>query len=370
MGRVRLLVFGLILILVGVLASSRSQWVIVGKTPKAGGYSQAVVGTRDNIYILRGHQRDDPLHFWRCYVEGPRGMVSCTDEGLQGLPGSEDRARGIFRSGTALAYDGSDYIYALSGRFYTQQGSNALFRYDLEARTWSTLQNTDWLQGPGDALAFAEWQGKEYLYAFLGAAMSKDGRINTFNGFIRYDITSNNWIQLTKEDGRPLLPDGWECLDQGAALAWDSNGYIYALHGRDCDGKPTPDFARFNLFRQIWEPLSTQTPSLELPKPVSTGGSLAYDGERYLYALTGEEGYGCGKGLYRLDLHELKQWEALAELPCCIGDYVGNRLAFAKGYLLAWQGSPEGSFCDPDAINLTGEPPPSVWGKAIMQYQP
>ena len=85
------------------------------------------------------------------------------------------------------------------------------------------------------------------------------------------------------------------------------------------------------------------------------GGSLLYDG-KYLYAITGGGGEeSSGKGFYRLDLEEMKQWESLEELPCPVGYYVGNRLALVNGHIFAWQGANSKFDCN---------------GTAIMRYEP
>jgi hypothetical protein len=268
---------------------------IAGHTPKAGGLSQAIVGTDDALYILRAHKSNDPLYFWRC----PINEATYFDEPLTGLLGAEARARGVFQNGTALAWDGERYIYALVGGFYEHRGRKGFWRYDTcigqlpdcEKR-WSQLADTPGEQGAGDALAFVKQGESAYVYALVGAATKE--RSGAYNGFSRYDVALNNWKEL---------PKPWDCTDDGAALAWDGGHYLYALRGSNCRDDATQDFARFDLTAQTpsWETMSS------IPEPMDDGGSLIWDGGRYLYAITGGGGeVSDGKGFYRFDLQLLK----------------------------------------------------------------
>lgn len=314
-------------------------------TPEVGGEGEAVIGLGNSILIMGQHHNESSADAW-LYKVGADGGISLE----QTLP----PPHGQLRSGTALAYDGN-YVYALLGAYYRDCDRESFLGMDLQKLSWHVFNETPYPQGAGDALVYAEQDGENYLYAFLSASDNqrrREGCRNVPNGFARYNIEEDEWSAPGE------LPMPWDCTDDGAALAWDGGRYIYALRGADCSDTATQDFGRFDIQNQSWEILS-QTPSLKVPKAVDDGGSLIWDGGHYLYAVTGgvgEEHKGTNpKGFYRFDLTD-QEWETLESLPCPIGDYVGNRLAFVKGYIFAWQGSQRKSR--------------ECGGTAIMRYQP
>jgi hypothetical protein len=83
---------------------------------------------------------------------------------------------------------------------------------------------------------------------------------------------------------------------------------------------------------------------------VDDGGSLIWDGGRYLYAIIGGGGeVSDGKGFYRFDL-QLLEWESLERLLCPVGEWNGNRLAVIEGRVYLWQGSPSTWECGGNVI--------------------
>jgi hypothetical protein len=324
----------------GFLADAQQgAWqTIYAGSPVSGGLSEAIVGADDAIYILRAHQSDDPLSFWRCPIQQ---TVWCTAEPLIGLPDAETQAKGVFQNGTAMAWEGSHYIYALVGGFYDHRGRTGFWRYDTCLnqpsgclKQWQDLASTPGEQGPGNALTYVRFQDQDYIYAFIGASTNQ--RSGAFNAFVRYDISLNQW----SDD----FPEPWDCTDDGASLAWDGGRFLYALHGSNCRDNATPDFARYDLTSNSWENLPN------VPERVNDGGSLVYlDG--ILYVLVG--GDSSSTSSFAFDA-ESRQWlwgrGADPDLPCPIGYWVGNRLAVVKGELFAWQGAPSTWECGGDAL--------------------
>jgi N-acetylneuraminic acid mutarotase len=318
-------------------AQQATGWVIVGYTPEVGGEGEAVVGLGDSILIVGQAAAERLADLWLFFVRDDGSLVLDTM-----LPSPPSH----LKSGTALAWDQRGCVYTLTGGAQRDTGRKDFLCLDLCAKEWEELSETPYDQGAGDALAYLRLppDGKPYIYALFGVQNVPGGR-SGFGRFARYDIKNDVWEEL---------PQPWDCTDDGAALAWGGGRYLYALHGTNCQDQPTKDFARFDLTAQTpgWEALP------DIPAPVDDGGSLIWDGGNYLYAVTGgagEEAKGTTpKGFYRFDLTK-QEWQTLDPLPCPIGDYVGNRLAYVKGYIFAWQGSYSTRDCG---------------GKAIMRYRP
>lgn len=235
---------------------------------------------------------------------------------------------GTFRNGTALAWDGVDSIYTLAGARYKDTLRTIFLQYRVQEAEWHTLPNTPFAQGAGDALAWSGYDSS--LYAFVGSAKHNGGR----SYFLRYGPVASTWSKL------PFL---WSSTDDGAALAWTGGEYLYALRGEYDETVPNGDFARFHIPSQTWEQLAL----LPAAGGVGDGGSLLWIGEQlpqyqdYIFALSGGTvSEDPGYGFYRYTV-SLGEWESLEDIPCPVGYYVGNRLAYAAGGLYYWQGSPK-----------------------------
>lgn len=117
------------------------------------------------------------------------------------------------------------------------------------------------------------------------------------------------------------LPYG---VDDGGSLAWDGNNYIYAFNGAYEGTLTSKMFFRYDISRNMWEQLDNY------PDYVDDGGSLKWDGGNYLYALSGsqaeEEQPDPSSSFWRYNL-ATGTWERLENLPGGIGLYTGNRLA-------------------------------------------
>jgi len=320
----RALILALVVILVGsyISIATITPWVFAGTAPTSGGFGQALVGAGEDIFLLKCLYASSRPELYRY-----RYSTTCSrwsTENTATLPA------GTFRNGTALAWDGADSIYALAGARYEDTSRTEFLQYQVEGSTWSTLPNTPFSQGAGDALTWSGYDSS--LYAFVGSAKHNGGK----SYFLRYDHAASTWSKL------PFL---WSSTDDGAALAWTGGEYLYALRGEYNETVPNGDFARFHIPSQTWEQLA----SLPAAEGVGDGGSLLWIGKQlpqyqdYIFALSGgtvleDPGYG----FYRYST-SLGEWESLANIPCPVGYYVGNRLAYAAGGLCYWQGSPRSS---------------------------
>ena len=333
-----------LLLLLPVLAVSQPQWHIIGHTSFTAGQGQAVGTDGQRLYIIRQYGSQN-IPTFVAYDVTPTKAGSPTpllvnDPDLLSCPGK------AIQSGVAIAADRNPSrdevatsLYVLAGRYNKTRTKptpvrKCFFRYDIASGDWQRLADTPYEQGSGDALTYVEWEGKAYLYAFVGSQCEDTDRPpdQPTIAFLRYDIEGNSWTELPH-------PAQWRAVDDGASLAWDGGRYVYALHGSNCSDKPTKGFARFDLLTQTWE----ERP--DIPELVNDGGSLVWDGGNFLYAVVG----GSQTSAYRYDL-TAQQWQPLPDMPCPVGAHTGNLLAHISGVLYAWQGNASSANCGGTAI--------------------
>jgi len=292
------------------------SWETCASTTKAGGYGEAVIGTGDAIYAVRCLYASSEATFWR-YNPDTDGWTSLRTPSVNG------ETTGLFRSGTAFAWDGGDYIYALAGARYSDSDRRLFLRYSIPNDEWSDLPDTPGPQGAGDAICWSGYDTK--LYAFTGS--SGHGAV-----FASYDPAAGDWstIEASKQ------------VDDGASLTWAGDKYLYALYGEYLETTPSQAFWRYDIDSGTWIELE----SIPDSGGVGDGGSLLYLGDYlhhqtdYIYALGGGS---CledpGAGFFRYSISG-DEWSALDELPYPVGYYVGNRLGYADESIYYWQGSP------------------------------
>lgn len=305
----------ILLCLIPVLNNAQGLWLRLDDAPLSGARGEAVVGTDDALYLVWTRGIDAETEFWEYSTVSQRWRSLTT----AGLPS------GVFRAGTALAWDGDHTLYVLPGARQEDAERTTFFKFDIQENHWEQLRDTPHPQGSGNALAWDSFS--KQLYAFLGSG-------DKGSAFARFDPGRRRWELLS------LHPD-WDCTGAGASLTSLGRFGVYALQGR-CDAdRANGAFALFNPFRIEWQLF----PSLPAEEGVGEGGSLLWLGaldqsqSSFIYALAGgARGDGPGSEFYRFRL-DANRWERLADIPCPIGFYVGNRLAYVGGALHAWQGS-------------------------------
>ncbi len=306
---------------------SSTNWIPIADAPFSGGYGEAVIGTEDYIYIARCYNINSDPYF----VRYNPSTDTWSYISVQGLPD------GAFRNGLSLEWDRGDYIYALfGGRYSEDDNTRCLFyRYNIPGDSWEQLNDTPHAQGAGDALTWSEYDGN--LYAFVGN--SERGSV-----FARYNASTDTWVNLS-------LNPSWSATDDGASLV-AIGGDIYALKGEVDETVPNGDFARYNITTDTWVNL----PDIPETGGVGDGASLLYIGDRveghddHIFALGGGEAdEDPGYNFYGYNTSQ-SQWNELGSIPCPVGQYVGNRLAFADDRIYYWQGSPSRWDCGGDAF--------------------
>jgi len=252
---------------------------------------------------------------------------------------------GIAKNGCAMAWDNKDNIFILEGGAYADDNTRKkFFVYHISDNTWDTLENTPYQQGAGDALAWVENGGNDYIYATLGTTSSS--RSSTYRGieFHRYNVASGSWENI----GNPITPGS----DDGASLVWTEENCLYAFAGAYDEGLSSDNnyreeryFKCYNIQDNTWTELA--------PTPwgvwggVDDGGSLVWlcHGD-YLYALKGGD-YGGSTpagGFWRYSISG-DSWERLCDVPRGPAEYNGCRLGVAScENIYYWRGYNDRSF--------------------------
>ena len=293
-----------------------NPWVWVSNTV-TGAYGEAVVGTSDAIYIARKNS------FYR-YNTADKNWTALA-------PPPNPDSGDAFKTGTALTWDFSDYIYALYGAA-TYDNRTWFYRYSISHNAWEALANTTADQGEGDSMT---WVGNDNcLYATIGGEQRP-------THFMRYDPSTDSWNDTPADP-----PAG---MGDGASIVWTGDS-LYALRGEDDEVSPLYDFWRYSLTQDVW------TSMANIPAEahdgggggVGDGGSLLYvgfwrsDHANYIYALSGNQAHPDNipdNRTYRYSISTNK-WERLADLYFGVGYYVGCRVGYADGHIYAWQGTP------------------------------
>lgn len=171
-------------------------------------------------------------------------------------------------TGTALAFDGSRYIYALRG-----VGTTTFYRYDTQGSAgsrWTTLTSAPATIGTGGDLIVRG----NYIYALRG---------NTTVSFYRYDIGAGSWSDPAVTDldaGMTITTDGF-LADPG------SGDYLYA-----CRGGNTASCYRYSISGNNWGALSAA------PANITSGGAAAFDGANKMFVIAGAGTNTYSNGLY------------------------------------------------------------------------
>jgi hypothetical protein len=192
-------------------------------------------------------------------------------------------------SGTTLAYDGGNNIYALLVNSSTPQ--SWIYVYSISGNAWTFVANTPETIGTGGGLI----RLGNYLYVASSLYAVSCGH------FLRYDLVNSKWDNLADLPGSVVAPGPSPYLhwDSGDGLENVGTNYIYANVG----GSGQTAFFRFNISENKWYSLEN-TPGSQS----NAGHRLAFDGT-YLYlvrAFTDNSFWRClvtGAG-YKMEIRE------------------------------------------------------------------
>ncbi len=151
------------------------------------------------------------------------------------------------------------------------------------------------------------------------ASLFTDSETSNGNGFHAW--ISNLWVQTARSDFEAGIPDRTDTRSSPGDVGLARDNGIFAFQGG------TTAFWKYGVPANSWASLTAA------PGSVGTGGALAYDGARYIYALCG----GNGRIFGRYDTIG-GPWETLANTPANVG--AGGALACdGAGHLYALRGA-------------------------------
>lgn len=324
---------GVWLVALALTVTASPAWQFVSNSPKAGGLGEAVTSDGQCLYILRAASTGE-YQFWS-YDPGALAWTELA------IPPERPK------SGTALAWDGADFIYALLGAAQADENRDFFYRYSISLKSWELLKPTGRPQGAGNALAWSGYDGR--LYALVGSA--EHGR--SFRCYVPQQPGA--WVELAPNPS-------WGRPDDGAALAWDGGEWLYALLGETEEKKAHWDFAAYHVPTQLWNQGLQDLPT---EGGTGDGGSLLSialwlpDHAGYIFAVGGGSALELpGRTFSVYDVRE-GVWDVSVPMPCPIGSWDGSRLAFASGHVFYWQGAPTTWECGGDALYMLTELPVS-----------
>lgn len=166
---------------------------------------------------------------------------------------------GSSSSDPAMAYDGSNLIYVLSG-----VGDNNLYSYSISGNVWDvTLLDTP-DGGSGDFSTIVYPGSGDFLYLLRGF----DKR------FERYSISGNSYETMTSPAAISAYPN-----------LTSANGVIYELRGPTAVGVGTTDFYTYSIGGNSWTALTSITDAVDVGTDIEGVGNST-DGFR-LFATRG-----------------------------------------------------------------------------------
>ncbi len=311
-------------------AAAPPTWTALADTPESGGYGQALEGTGDALYLVKGYSASSAQDFWKYDPVADAWSPMSTS----GLPS------GTMRNGATLEHDGGDRLYALAGARYSDSDRRAFWQFSFAADAWSQKADTPCAQGAGDATTWSDTDG--VLYAMIGS--SGHDRC-----FAKYAPGTNTWTTLAN------TPAG---IDDGASLEWAGGQYLYALRGEYHESSPAvQDFWRYDTFADSWSSMA------DIPEAdgVGDGGSLLWAGDHdsglagKIIALGGNAPDETpGYDVYAYDI-ATDTWSTLPDTPCPVGNFNGNRLGYAGGAVMMVSMTPSSYACGGKGVaKITG----------------
>jgi hypothetical protein len=129
----------------------------------------------------------------------------------------------------------------------------------------SMMSGTNYFQYGADmAVSTCRGSANHCIYALRG---------NNAGTFYRYEIETDTW------SGSPTVTDLTVSVYYGGEIVAGPAGYLYALQG----GGTSSAFYRYDIANNTWTAIDS------IPRAVTYGSGMSYDGSRYIYALPGND---------------------------------------------------------------------------------
>ncbi|MCK4732498.1 MAG: hypothetical protein KAT65_08570, partial [Methanophagales archaeon] len=196
-------------------------------------------------------------------------------------------------------------------RCYNINNNPSFWRYDTLNDIWDIMNVSGLTKGAFRNGAALAWDSEDYIYALLGGSYSDTNRTL----FYRYSISNNRWEKLI---------DTPHTQGAGDALTWFDNK-IYAFLGSKEHGTA---FGCYNLSNNSWYALPLN------PNWTTTddGASLVWTGGEYLYALRGEWQETVPSQDYARYHIPTRTWAGMEDIPESEGVGDGGSLLWVNDY--------------------------------------
>lgn len=203
------------------------------------------------LYVLKGYNTTTA---WRYCVATQRWDMTGAASNVAPLPSTPISY--TVNSGSAMSWDGGDYIYVLRGN-----STNSFLRYKISNNTWELLPDTQTVARGGADLIYT----KNGILYFMASGTAD---------FYEYRVNANSW---TAKSSLPLTIDPNYGVSSG--LWYDGGDTIYAYFGGSYFWSyGRRGFAKYSIAADAWSWLSTP--------PISyyyVENNLVSDGQGNLY---------------------------------------------------------------------------------------
>jgi hypothetical protein len=240
----------------------------------------SITSSGNKIYAIKGNNTQD----FYCYdIAQGNWQVLCS------VPYLEGSLKKKVKGGGAIVAS-ADRIYLIKGN-----STKEFWEFNPTTNNWVSKPSVPSLRNvrSGSALAYND----SIIYCLLGS--------NSRFEFYRYLINEQRWEILASAPGG--LNN--QLFKTGSAISYGGNQKLYVLKG----GSRENEFYEYDINNNSWSEKSYLPLThfqVRKTKKVRAGGALAYDGQRFIYAIKG----GRSKEFWRYDINN-NSWQALETIP-------------------------------------------------------
>lgn len=204
----------------------------------------------------------------------------------------------ITRSGSGIWFDGDNTIYAYLGGWSWASERNSrvvMAKYTISADSWHALATPSATQFYTENNLVSDGRGNLYV-----VGSNRDNNKNANQRMMKYNIASDSWSEVR----------GYFAQSLEGTMASDGKRYIYIFP--DGSGTNSRKIIRYDSWTGNFSPKITSIDvSDRLPYDSPTNAwqwyagnasTAAYDGNKYVYALAGDESTGSWSQFVKFDL--------------------------------------------------------------------
>ncbi|MCX6732404.1 MAG: fibronectin type III domain-containing protein, partial [Candidatus Roizmanbacteria bacterium] len=243
--------------------------------------------------------------------------------------------------GAGIAYDGNNTLWLVAGN------GTGFAKYSISADTWDTT-----VSAPVLAPYFIGYSSNNaifrnnHIYTFTSYDFQANGEAKHF--LWSYDIATDKWEKID---------NATEFWAYTGATAYDRSRYVYLVQGYGNGVAGNTTMVRYDLELNKYLPETPPLPQdriyeadgTAIVHQVSTGTSMAYDGNDYIYMIQGS----AANTVTPVNRYQVstKRWTMIPNIPCSYSGgavYAGNKL-----YAVCGNGTKKSYSYDPLANEWT-----------------